>query len=282
MAKPVARVSLVVPASNEAPVIPRLMDSLLQQRNVQMDIALIANGCQDDTAAIAYRYAGALSQLGHRLQLIELEEASKVGAFRAGDRALGDSFPRAYVDADVTLSAGALASVACALDTAEPRLAAPRLRFRRPADIRGARLAAFAESIPPFSDRVVGGGFYAVNRAGRTRWGDFPDVLADDAFVVGRFGSEETIRIDDVEFYSRFPERGRILGVLSRWELGRLELRALGVASRNSTIWEACTFLVQRPRLWRQAVLWFGLKTLASALARARWERGDRSWDRAD
>ena len=52
----------------------------------------------------------------------------------------------------------------------------------------------------------VGSGIYAVNEAGRARWGAFPDVIADDRFVQQRFLAEERITLDDHSFTIYAPK----------------------------------------------------------------------------
>jgi glycosyltransferase involved in cell wall biosynthesis len=71
--------SVVVAAHNEAAVIDRCLASLVAP-GVQVIVA--ANGCTDDTAAIARRTPG--------VEVVELATPSKIAALNAGDaRATG-------------------------------------------------------------------------------------------------------------------------------------------------------------------------------------------------
>jgi glycosyltransferase involved in cell wall biosynthesis len=275
----VAAIGIVVPAWNEAESLPRLLASLLAQADVTIDAVVAPNGCLDDTAAAALAFVDRFAARGHRLRVIPLAVASKPAALQAGDEAL-QGFPRAYIDADVVLSPTALRDVAATLETPEPRVAAPRIRFAAPADTAG--LAAFVETLPPFADDVVGGGFYAVNPAGRARWGAFPDLVADDAFVLGRFAPAERRVVATAEFRCRFPGRDRLPDVLARWELGRLQLDRAGLAAPGGGGWRALRAILARPGRWPLAGRWLALKRAARASARRRLADGDLHWSRAE
>ncbi|HEY0649654.1 glycosyltransferase [Phenylobacterium sp.] len=274
----VARFGVVVPAWNEADVLPALLASLLAQEGVELDVVIVANGCADATAEVARAMIGAFAAAGHRLQVVEIVEPSKPAALRAGDAAVA-TLPKAYVDADVALSPTALQAVAAPLDTSHPRAAAPRLRFAAPANT--ARLAAFVESASPFRDDVVGGGFYAVNAAGRARWGDFPDLVADDAFVLGLFARSERRLVRTAEFRCRFPDRQRLPAVLARWEFGRRQAAEAGSPGPPSRRVFAILQALAQPARWPQAWQWFRLKRAARAYAAGR-SAADIGWAHAD
>src|SRR3954470_20527395 len=88
--------SVLIPAHNESAVIARCLHNLFQGIDADdLEVVVVCNGCQDDTAAVA-------RTCGHPLEVIDLAVASKTAALRAGDRLLR-TFPRLYVDADVVL-----------------------------------------------------------------------------------------------------------------------------------------------------------------------------------
>lgn len=90
--------SIVIPAHNEAPVIGRLLDSLLADSVPEddTDILVVCNGCTDETAQVA-------AARGPRVRVVEIPVPSKHAALRAGDDH-ARSFPRVYVDADVVIT----------------------------------------------------------------------------------------------------------------------------------------------------------------------------------
>jgi glycosyltransferase involved in cell wall biosynthesis len=88
--------SVLIPAHNEGAVISRCLHHLFEGTDAgDFEVAVVCNGCDDDTAAVARASAPPV-------EVIELDEASKPAALRAGDRLLR-TFPRLYLDADVVL-----------------------------------------------------------------------------------------------------------------------------------------------------------------------------------
>ncbi|MFL5297936.1 MAG: glycosyltransferase family 2 protein [Phenylobacterium sp.] len=275
------RISVLIPAWNEAAQLPGLVDSLLAQEGVSMEAVVVANGCTDATASIARSYCAQFAANGHSLAVLELARQSKPAALRAGDLALR-GFPRAYVDADAKLSPSALVHVAAALDTDEPRLAAPRIRFAT-SEKKLRRLVSFLEKASPFADEVVGGGFYAVNRAGRCRWEDFPDLISDDGFVVSAFAGHERILVNSAWFQVRFPSEERLIPVLARWEVGLHELRRqTGRRPPGARPWRVALQVAKNPRTFPVALFWWRLRHEARRIAAHQSRRSATEWSRAD
>jgi hypothetical protein len=87
-------------------------------------------------------------------------------------------------------------------------------------------------SLPWVCGDIACGGLFAVNRAGRERWGEFPDLAADDAFVFNRFRSEERVVVTSARATHPMPATLRGLARQQRrWRLARKELEASGVTS---------------------------------------------------
>lgn len=87
---------VVVPVRNEAATLPRTVPALLDAvAGRPARVVWVCNGCTDDSAALIRRHAGDTAEI------IELGGAGKTLALQAGDEALGQIFPRFYIDADV-------------------------------------------------------------------------------------------------------------------------------------------------------------------------------------
>ncbi len=166
-------VSVVIPAHNEGAVIGRLLTGLLADAAPdEFDVLVVANGCTDDTAAAAGRFAG--------VTVLTTPTPSKAAALRAGDER-ARRFPRRYVDADVELTTADARALAAAL--AEPGVlaAAPRRRLaldRRPLSVRW--YYEFWERLPVVRDGLFGRVVIGVSEAGKRRLGAVPDVMGDD------------------------------------------------------------------------------------------------------
>src|SRR5919106_2540452 len=183
--------SVLIPAHNEAAVIGRCLERLFDGIDAaDLEVAVVCNGCHDDTAAVA-------RASGHPVEVIELDEASKPAALRAGDRAL-HTFPRLYLDADVVLSGPTARRVLEHLARDGAVAARPPFRYDTTHSSAIVRRYYRARSrVPAVMGSIWGAGVYGQSAAGRARFGDHPDVVADDLFVHQRFLADEIDIVGD-------------------------------------------------------------------------------------
>jgi len=234
------RLSIAIPAHDEASVIGRCLDSLLGGlsdhglNHGDLELAVVCNGCRDDTASVARRHLGPHGLRHHRV--LELPQASKPAALRLADAVLG-VFPRLYVDADVQLSLRAALDVASAL-------ARPGVLAARPVaimDTHGAaplarRYARARARIEPLNTALWGAGVYAVSAAGHARLGGHPDVTADDLWATLQFAPHEVAIVTTDPVVVRAPRSlGGVLAVARRSQRGRRELGADAPSTALST-----------------------------------------------
>jgi glycosyltransferase involved in cell wall biosynthesis len=187
-------ISIVIPANNEERLLPGCLLAVLASDDPggAIEVIVVANGCTDATATVARALADDFAARGWALRVIERTTGGKMAALNAADKAA--KYPaRAYLDADVLLDPPLLQQLCQTLDTSLPvyssghvKIAAPDNRFSR-------AYAAFYRQVPYFTHGVPGCGLFAVNAAGRQRWGDFPDIIADDIFVRLQFAPTERI-----------------------------------------------------------------------------------------
>lgn len=191
------RLSVIVPASNEAGWIDACLQALLasddpapQPDRPLAEVIVVANGCHDDTAARASAQGDEAARRGWALRVIDRAEGNKIAALNAGD-AVARAPARVYLDADVIVSPPLLAQLAAVLDSPQPVYASgtPQVATARSAVTRA--YARFWVRLPFVAEGVPGFGLFAVNGPGRARWDAFPQVISDDTFVRVQFGPTE-------------------------------------------------------------------------------------------
>ncbi|WP_188790981.1 glycosyltransferase [Salipiger pallidus] len=189
-------VSVILPANNEAELIGGCLRALGRSAwndPSPVQVIVVANGCQDDTADRARAEIAAFADRGWRLQVIDRPEGGKLAALDAGD-AVAAAPVRVYLDADVTVSPALLSQLHTALSTEAPRYASGTVRITARGPVSRA-YAAVWRRVPFMASGVPGCGIFAVNAAGRARWGAFPEIISDDTFVRLNFAPEERIRV---------------------------------------------------------------------------------------
>ncbi len=184
-------ISVIIPASNEARILPACVGALLASEapHVAVEVILVSNGSRDGTAEVARGFTESMKAKGWELTVLDLMQGGKLSALNAGDHAARGEM-RVYLDADVTVSPRLLARLANVLDRPEPAYASGQLLIQG----RGPVSKAYARlwSRTPFMVRGVPGcGLFAVNAEGRARWGEWPAIIADDLFARLNFAPTE-------------------------------------------------------------------------------------------
>ncbi|WP_099823300.1 glycosyltransferase [Oceaniglobus indicus] len=218
-------VSVILPAHDEAGYIGPCLAALLDSDLAQAEVIVIANGCQDDTVAVAQGYADRFASKGWPFRVIDTPEGGKLNALNIGDAAASHG-TRVYLDADVIVSPPLLAALAAVLDTDAPRYAGgtPRIAPAQSALTRA--YARFWVTLPFVTDGVPGFGIFAVNAAGRARWGRFPDIISDDTFVRLHFAGPERHRVAAVYHWPMVEGFANLVRVRRRQDRGVAEIAA--------------------------------------------------------
>lgn len=278
--------TVVIAAHNEAAVIGRCLDAVLADAHPgEFEVVVAANGCTDDTAAIAARRTG--------VRVVEIEQASKIAALNSAEAA-GCGFPRIYLDADIPASTATVRAVRDALQGPDAPLAAFPARkldvARRPIPVRA--YYAIHSRLPVFQEGLFGRGMIGLSQAGRERFGVFPDVVADDLFLDTLFAREETVQVPHVSTTVATPMRTRDLTRrLVRVRRGNAALRgsrdpdhasSSAVRRADRLSWYR-DVVVPHPWLAPAAVVYVTLSAWAALRARRQpsdpgaWERDDSS-----
>ena len=186
--------SVIIPACNEADYIDACLSAVAGSEGLpSAQVIVAANGCTDDTVSRARAYAGEFADMGWQLLVLDLPALGKLGALDAGDAAATKA-ARVYLDADVVVSQGVLALISGALSVSEARYVSGTPIVTAASRVSRA-YARFWVQLPFVADGVPGFGCFAVNAAGRARWGTFPAIISDDTFVRIQFAPDERIKV---------------------------------------------------------------------------------------
>ena len=275
--------SVVIAAHNEATVIGRCLDALLADANPgEFDITVVANGCRDDTAKVAASRSG--------VRVLDLAAAGKPGALNAGD-AVARGYPRVYLDADIVLTTDGLRQIAGTFSLPTAGMAYPLAVVpRRELDLTGAPLLvrafyAINSRLPVYRDGLFGRGVIALAESGRARFGEFPDMIADDLFLDSLFTPPEKRQADGVTARITVPRKTRdLVRRLVRVRAGNSAMRAsAGSADAPASVRSSVrlSFLrdvvLPRPWLAPAATCYVALTVTAGVLAR-RSARATTAW----
>lgn len=271
-------ISIVVPAHNESSVIARTLSQWVgNPASDEIRVVVVCNGCTDDTANVARRF-------GPTVNVVVSDIARKTHALNLGDQ-IADAFPRIYADADILITVDAIQALARRLDQGDVLAVAPT------ADINLAgcswlvrKYFGIRSRLPSSREGIGGSGVYALSEAGRRRFGQFPDITADDTYVRLQFRREERETLPNVRSTVFAPRTLlQLIAVRTRayrgtFELARRfpELRVNKGAANNRTL----IALFREPRLWPGLLIYCGVNIVARRNATIGYRRGADLWQR--
>ncbi len=222
----VPAVSVLLPASNEEGLIGACLGAIAATDwDAPFEVIVVANGCRDDTAGVARDLAPVLAGRQCCLRVIERAEGDKLGALNAADAAARAGI-RVYLDADVLLGARVLPELHAALNLDAPRYASGQVRIPRPASRVSRAYARIYARVPFMTHGVPGCGLFALNAAGRARFGDWPDIISDDTFARLNFAPGERVGVDASYDWPLVEGWGNLVRVRRRQNSGVNEVAA--------------------------------------------------------
>lgn len=270
-------VSVLIPAHDEQRVIDRALSCLLGSAQPgQLEVLVVANGCQDATADVAGRHPG--------VDVLELPTPGKPAAQAAGDRRL-TAFPRIYLDADVELDTVSALALAERLRSGDVLAAAPR----RELDLVGSSWPVRAyhrlwEQLPSVQGGIFGRGVIAVNEAGHEALRGHAGVVNDD----GRADAllhDQAVVVPEATVRIRCPRStGALLRRRARTARGNTELRQLGTPSTSTadTVRDIARLVVANPRMLPAAGVFVTLTLVGRFVGRWQRSTATTSWGRDD
>lgn len=220
--------SIIIPASNEQDWIGACLRSVLAQSDDAgpLEVIVAANACRDATVARAKDLASDFAARGWRFSVLDLPDPGKLAALNTADAvATGDL--RAYLDADVTCDPDLFGQLRAALSTPKPLYATGTLTVTRAQSPLTRLYAGIWTRLPFVEGGAVGAGLFAVNAAGRARWGVFPQIISDDTFVRLNFTPAERIGVPARYHWPMVEGFARLVRVRRRQDAGVAELARL-------------------------------------------------------
>lgn len=179
--------AVIIPANNEARYIGPCLEALLAQDAAAgpLVIVLAANACWDATVTVARGYEARMQERGWRLICDDSPEPGKIKALNRADAlaVAAGAVSRAYLDADVICEPPLIGQLRAMLDRPEAAYATGTLAVARATSWVTRAYADLWTRLPFVQGGAVGAGLFALNGAGRARWGEFPPVISDDTFA---------------------------------------------------------------------------------------------------
>jgi glycosyltransferase involved in cell wall biosynthesis len=248
----VTALSVLIPAHDEAAYLPACMTALLASDPVPggAEIVVIANGCTDDTAAVAEGFRAQVRDSGWSLRVLDLTQGGKLNALNAGE-AVAQGAVLAYLDADVLVSPPLTAQITGVLMAAgdAPAYASGRPNVTVGTDPLTRAYTRFWLTTPFMVHGVPGFGMFAMNRAGRARWGPWPDIISDDTFARLNFRPGERHAVPASYDWPMIEGFARLVRVRRRQDVGVAEVARMFPALMDNDDAHDRT----RP-LWRRAL----------------------------
>lgn len=220
--------SIIIPAHDEEAWIAGCLAPVLAEPAPAGggEVIVVANGCTDATVSRAQALAPQAEKAGWGFTVLDLPGLGKPGALNAGDAAArGDM--RLYLDADVRVGPGVIGRIVAALAVPQARYASARPRIARAGSAVTRAYARFWQELPFAQSPAPGFGLFAVNAAGRARWGDYPKLISDDTFVRLLFRPEERIEVEGSYEWPMVEGFGALVRVRRRQDAGVQEIARL-------------------------------------------------------
>jgi hypothetical protein len=267
--------SIVIPAHNEEDVLGRLLVQLVPPTgDVEFDVVVVANGCTDNTVAVA-------SSFGPNVRVLSIPVASKREALTAGNRA-ATSFPRLYVDADVELAAKDARALAEALG--KPGVLAVGPERTHAMAGRSWLIRWYYDvwaRLPEVERGLFGRGVVGVSAAGYQRIAHLPPLLADDLAASLAFSPHERVIVSNARVTVHPPRTFRhLLRIRTRVAMGVDQIEQTEDAPSSSArtrVLDLLAITYREPHLALRVVLFMATAILARSKARSMTARGDYS-----
>lgn len=271
--------SVLIPAHNEASEITGCLAAVFASdpfpKGATAEVLVLANGCSDDTAQRARAHP---VPAGWTLNIVEIENGGKLNALNIGDtKARGRVL--AYLDADVRVSPALLTALFATLNHDTPAYASGHPDVLGGASWISRTYGRLWVKLPFVASGVPGFGLFAMNRAGRERWSQWPEIIADDTYARLMFTPAERHKVSDRYQWPLVQGFRNLVKVRRRQDQGVKELEELYPALIPNDD-KTTPSMAQIITLFRQDVLGFAVYALVSLAVKSPLFRNNTRWAR--
>ena len=271
--------SIIIPAHNEESVIERCLSQFVSAvQHEELEVIVVCNGCTDQTARV-------VTGLSDKFICIEADKASKTHALNIGDQA-AYSFPRIYLDADVSLSTNAVSALCDVLDRG---YLAVSTEVKMDLSNSTWPVKAYYDvwlSLPYCKVGMVGAGLYALSEQGRKRFGRFPDLIADDGYVRCLFTeSERGLTRGHYSVVTAPVNISGLIKIKTRSRLGRYQLKEIFPEIMKNEVKDykhAAQELLLDIRSWPKIFVYLAINIIARVRASLQIKNNMLTWERDD
>ena len=214
-------ITIIMPAHNEMAVIGASLQGLMPGvESGAFEVVVICNGCTDNTANV-------VRSVSDKILCLEVDTPSKTNALNVGDAA-AHYFPRVYMDADIQLSTDGIEKMAAELNNKKLLAVSPCMNMKISHSSWMVKAYYNVWSRLPYCQAgMIGVGVYVLSEEGRGKFGEFPDIIADDGFVRLQFSDEQRGAVTGVESVITAPSKlSGLIKIKTRSRLGEYELRS--------------------------------------------------------
>lgn len=277
--------TVIIPSHNEENRIQSCLDAIVGQTGLPaghgIQVIVAANGCDDQTVALAQAKRAAMEAAGFDLLVLDIAQGNKMNALNEAE-AVAVYQSRVFLDADVHIGPGMLAEMAVLLAEDAPVYASGSVRISRPTSIISRAYAKVWTNMPFVRDGVPGIGLYAVNAKGRARWAAFPPIIADDRFVRLQFAPHERRKTQATHDWPLPEGFANLVNVRHRWREGNIELaeKYPALLANDSEVNASGRNLPLLARTPFSAVIFVLVYAVSNLRARRSAKREDQIWRR--
>jgi glycosyltransferase involved in cell wall biosynthesis len=271
--------TIIIPAHNEEKIISNCLKPFIKNARLDdLEVIVVCNGCSDLTV-------NTVKKLSDKFVCLETDIPSKTHALNLGDE-YATSYPRIYLDADIVISFDAVEAINTTLKN---NIYATSLEPKMDLSKSSWPVKAFYEiwlNLPYCKAGMIGSGLYALSEKGRSKFDQFPNIIADDGFVRCLFKDKERIVTKDHFASVSAPYTlSSLIKIRTRSRLGRYQLKdKFPDLLKNETkdFRGALKKLFFDFKLWPKLFIYFSVNIISRMRAKYQYLTKRTTWERDD